>query len=468
MGFTPNGRMDPNRPDALVRAAILQWMAEAGYRSDPDSATVSSQVAWLWRWGLGRGRARILRRLARAIDRRRRKRPAVRITPPPPDTSIQTWLKAHGHVIAAVPEPARRWPDPGEVALRWVRRTLHRRVRRPESRPAVVIDPAVEAWKTRHDSGAPRMVRPSGAALTPPTRRRRHPRRVFREELEAEPLELPLPSPPISRSRGELPGIGSATGSLPAPWTPRAPAHRRSGPVRVLLFALRALRRTVRMAWRLRPVPVPVVAPQPKGPLEDDELEASLQKVLERLFDGRFQDVRHSRDLLRGVRQLLEADTDRPLEKDLAQKDEQIQMLEQKIRRLAALLKENERQRELMRSSGGAKIQFVSGVGAVDPGVKSGDPKRKVKLDLMREIRAMNREIRSEVRSMARSVPPPQASRTPPTVPAVQPSRPAQPEPVPIPEPVLVKTEFLQPPILDDGNPGSTTVEPPLDPPRAE
>jgi len=44
MGFTPNGRMDPNRPDALVRAAILQWMAEAGYRSDPDSATVSSQA----------------------------------------------------------------------------------------------------------------------------------------------------------------------------------------------------------------------------------------------------------------------------------------------------------------------------------------------------------------------------------------------------------------------------------------
>jgi hypothetical protein len=215
------------------------------------------------------------------------------------------------------------------------------------------------------------------------------------------------------------------------------------------------------MAWRLRPLPVPVVAPQPKGPLEDDELEASLQKVLERLFDGRFQDVRHSRDLLRGVRQLLEADTDRPLEKDLAQKDEQIQMLEQKIRRLAALLKENERQRELMRSSGGAKIQFVSGVGAVDPGVKSGDPKRKVKLDLMREIRAMNREIRSEVKSMARSVPDAQASRTPPTAPAVQP---AQPKPVLVPETAV----FSPSPSLEAGNPGSTTVEPPLTHPKAE
>jgi hypothetical protein len=82
-------------------------------------------------------------------------------------------------------------------------------------------------------------------------------------------------------------------------------------------------------------------------------------------------------------------------------------MLEQKIRRLAALLRENERQRELMRTTGGVKVQFVSGVGAVDPGVKSGDPKRKVKLDLMREIRSMNREIRSEVKALARSSSPP-------------------------------------------------------------
>jgi hypothetical protein len=130
--------------------------------------------------------------------------------------------------------------------------------------------------------------------------------------------------------------------------------------VRILLFGLRALRRTLRMALRLRKVPASVEAPQTPRTLEDADLESSLQKVLERLFDGRFQDVRHSRDLLRGVRQLLEADTDRPLEKDLAFKDDQIQMLEQKIRRLAALLKENERQRELMRTTGGVKLQFVS------------------------------------------------------------------------------------------------------------
>ena len=83
----------------------------------------------------------------------------------------------------------------------------------------------------------------------------------------------------------------------------------------------------------------------------------------------------------------------------------------------------------------------------------------------MREIRAMNREIRSEVRSMARSVPPPQASRTLPTDPAVQP---AQPEPTLIPVPVPVKTEYLPSPGLEDGNPGSTTVEPPLASSEAE
>jgi flagellar motility protein MotE (MotC chaperone) len=173
--------------------------------------------------------------------------------------------------------------------------------------------------------------------------------------------------------------------------------------LRIFLFSVRALRRTLRMAIRLRKAPTVVEVPQAPRTLEDADLETSLQKVLERLFDGRFKDVRHSRDLLRGVRQLLEADTDRPLEKDLALKDEQIQMLEQKIRRLAALLKENERQRELVRAAAQVKFQFVSGMGAMTPGVKSGDPKRKVKLDLMREIRALNREIRGEVKVLVRS-----------------------------------------------------------------
>jgi hypothetical protein len=64
-----------------------------------------------------------------------------------------------------------------------------------------------------------------------------------------------------------------------------------------------------------------------------------------------------------------------------------------------------------MRTTGGVKVQFVSGVGAVDPGVKSGDPKRKIKLDLMREIRAINREIRGEVKALARSSEPPTPAR---------------------------------------------------------
>ena len=377
-------------------------MMVGGYRPETDGSKASDLLRWLWKYGGLRLRFKILRSLARALERRRRKRPVLRASEtPPPDLALTAWLKAHGHVLADLSEPPRRRPDSGEIALRWLRRSIHGRLHRKSSTPVPVVDPVVEAWKTRHESGAPRMVRPSGPLLTPRTRRRKNPRRAFRDELDSELLELPQ-----RLYRGEAFPETAPTGWMPpggpARWRRASP--RQSGPVRVLLFGLRALRRTLRMALRLRKVPASVEAPQTPRTLEDADLESSLQKVLERLFDGRFQDVRHSRDLLRGVRQLLEADTDRPLEKDLALKDDQIQMLEQKIRRLAALLKENERQRELMRTTGGVKLQFVSGVGAVDPGVKSGDPKRKVKLDLMREIRG-------EVKALARSSVPPTPAR---------------------------------------------------------
>lgn len=411
MGVTPHHRLDTGRPSVLLRAALIRRMVLSGYRPETDGSSPSDLLRWLWRQGGLRLRFRILRSLAQTLERRRRKRPVLRLPEiPPPDSSLTAWLKAHGHVIADLPAPPRRRPDPGEIALRWLRRSIHARSRRKPSTPPPVVDPVLEAWKTRHESGAPRMIRPSGPLLTPRTRRRKNPRRVFRDELE---LELPEPSQrpeiPQRLHRGEPFPENAPTGWVaPVELARRRRAsNRQSGPLRVFLFGLRALRRTVRMALRLRKVPTAAEAPQTPRTLEDADLETSLQKVLERLFDGRFQDVRHSRDLLRGVRQLLEADTDRPLEKDLALKDEQIQMLEQKIRRLAALLKENERQRELMRTTGGVKVQFVSGVGAVDPGVKAGDPKRKVKLDLMREIRAMNREIRGEVKALARSSSPP-------------------------------------------------------------
>ena len=415
MGGTQHHRLESGRPTVWLRAELIRRMMVGGYRPETNGSKASDLLRWLWKYGGLRLRFKILRSLARVLERRRRKRPALRASEtPPPDLALTAWLKAHGHVIADLSKPPRRRPDSGEIALRWLRRSIHGRLHRKSSKPAPVVDPVVEAWKTRHESGAPRMVRPSGPLLTPRTRRRKNPRRAFRDELDSELLELPQrPELPQRLYRGE-----AFPETAPTGWTPpggparwRRASPRQSGPVRVLLFGLRALRRTLRMALRLRKVPASVEAPQTPRTLEDADLESSLQKVLERLFDGRFQDVRHSRDLLRGVRQLLEADTDRPLEKDLALKDDQIQMLEQKIRRLAALLKENERQRELMRTTGGVKLQFVSGVGAVDPGVKSGDPKRKVKLDLMREIRAINREIRGEVKALARSSVPPTPAR---------------------------------------------------------
>ncbi|MCX6863917.1 MAG: hypothetical protein NT050_13575, partial [Verrucomicrobia bacterium] len=376
MGGTQHHRLESGRPTVWLRAELIRRMMVGGYRPETDGSNASDLLRWLWKYGGLRLRLKILRSLARVLERRRRKRPVLRAPEtPPPDSSLTAWLKAHGHVLADMPKPPRRRPDPGEIAGRWLRRSIHGRLHRKPPLPAPVVDPVVEAWKTRHESGAPRMVRPSGPLLTPRTRRRKNPRRAFRDELESELSELPQrPEVPQRLLRGESFPETAPTGWMPpggpARW--RRASARQSGPVRILLFGLRALRRTLRMALRLRKVPASVEAPQTPRTLEDADLESSLQKVLERLFDGRFQDVRHSRDLLRGVRQLLEADTDRPLEKDLALKDDQIQMLEQKIRRLAALLKENERQRELMRTTGGVKLQFVSGVGAVDPGVKSG------------------------------------------------------------------------------------------------
>ena len=462
MGGTQHHRLDPARPSVWLRAALIRRMTVGGYRPESDGPTDSDLLRWLWKNGSRRLRLKLLRSLARVLERRRRKCPGLRAPEtPPPDLSLTAWLKAHGHVLADLPEPPRRRPDSGEIALRWVRRTIHRRLHRKQSAPVPVVDPVVEAWKTRHESGAPRMVRPSGPLLTPRTRRRKNPRRVFQDELESEWPELPQRPEPAQRlNRGEF-----VPESAPTGWTPpggparwRRASARQSGPMRILLFGLRALRRTLRMALRLRKVPTSVEAPQTPRPLEDEDLEASLQKVLERLFDGRFQDVRHSRDLLRGVRQLLEADTDRPLEKDLALKDEQIQLLEQKIRRLAALLKENERQRELMRTTGGVKVQFVSGVGVVDPGVKSGDPKRKVKLDLMREIRAINREIRGEVKALARSSEPPTPTRN---VEQVLEFLPVPPEA----QPSLVAAEPPSAELTDEASAASSSETPPFNHP---
>ena len=407
MGGTQHHRLQTARPSMQLRAALIRRMVLSGYRPETDGSSTFDLLVWLWKHGSSRLRVLILRSLAQTLERRRRKRPVLR--PPsalPTDSSMTAWLKAHGHGSVDLTAPPRRRPDPGEISLRWLRRSIHRRYRRKPPMMAAVADPVVEAWKTRHESGAARMVRPSGPLLMPRTRRRKNPRRVFRDELESELPELPLRLDSVSRQQRvevlpkRAPQVRETTAGADRS---RRTLSRQSGPLRIFLFSVRALRRTLRMAIRLRKAPTVVEVPQAPRTLEDADLETSLQKVLERLFDGRFKDVRHSRDLLRGVRQLLEADTDRPLEKDLALKDEQIQMLEQKIRRLAALLKENERQRELMRAAAQVKFQFVSGMGAMTPGVKSGDPKRKVKLDLMREIRALNREIRGEVKALVRS-----------------------------------------------------------------
>ena len=123
--------------------------------------------------------------------------------------------------------------------------------------------------------------------------------------------------------------------------------------------------------------------------------------MLDRLFQGRFQDVQHSDELLRGIRKLLEADDDPTKDEELQAKDAQIQLLEKKIRRLAALLQENERQRERMREAEAEARRQSPFQKSPTPGVKASDPNRKAKLDLMRQIREMNRQIRADIQTLS-------------------------------------------------------------------
>lgn len=106
MGVTPHQRLDPARPSVLIRAALVRRMVLGGYRPETDGSSPSDLVRWLWKQAGSGMRFRILRSLAQALERRRRKRPVVRLPEtPPPDSSLIAWLKAHGHGIADLPAP---------------------------------------------------------------------------------------------------------------------------------------------------------------------------------------------------------------------------------------------------------------------------------------------------------------------------------------------------------------------------
>ena len=331
----------------------------------------------------------------------RRLKSRARHRRPSQDLSYQIWLQNHGHVVNASQAPLRKASDPQELIWRWTRRYLLQRRRRRSAEGKPLPDNTLEVWKNHHATGGLKPSRPQPAPQTPPTRRRRRPRRAFSEELDLPLVASTEQGHPFSplwdadRIEARRRYLQTALQGVPRP-RPTA-VHRRTGFLRVLLFTLRSVRRMARVAIRGGQVPPTLVKPDP----ELDALDANVQKVLDRLFQGRFQDVQHSDELLRGIRKLLEADDDPSKDEELQAKDAQIQLLENKIRRLAALLQENERQRERMREAEAEARRQSPFQKSPIPGVKAGDPNRKAKLDLMRQIREMNRQIRADIQTLS-------------------------------------------------------------------
>ena len=322
----------------------------------------------------------------------------------PQDLSYRVWLQHHGHSVEATSISLRGDCNPEELIWRWTRRFLLRRRRATPTTHISSQDNTLEVWKTHHATGGSRPSRPEPAPQTPPTRRRRRPRRAFSEELDLPLMGTTEQGHPFSplwdaeRIEARRKYLQTALQGVPRP-RPNV-VHRRTGFQRVLLFSFRSLRRVARVAFRGSQVPE--IRSLPNSEL--DALETNVQKVLDRLFQGRFQDVQHSDELLRGIRKLLETDSDSNRDEELQAKDAQIQLLENKIRRLAALLQENERQREKMREAEAEARRQSPFQKAPTPGVKANDPNRKAKLDLMRQIREMNRQIRTDIQNLS---PPP-------------------------------------------------------------
>jgi hypothetical protein len=132
-----------------------------------------------------------------------------------------------------------------------------------------------------------------------------------------------------------------------------------------------------------------------------EPLDTEVEKVLAALLKEGGKDLKHGGELRRSIRRLLELDGDSGRDQELEAKDAQIQLLEGKIRRLAALLEENERERERMRLGRSQATSKPQGAPKPDARAKADDPNRKAMLGMMLQIREMNRQIRADIRNLS-------------------------------------------------------------------
>lgn len=321
-----------------------------------------------------------------------------RRTRPPRDHSYEVWLRNHGHgddVLRTQPHAA---SDPQKLLWRWTRRFLLKRRRTSGADRPGTTDPTLEVWRLHHSGGTAPLLRPPVSHDIPPTRSGPRQRRVFSHELsEVGPgrasttLFLERPYPALAGD------AAPETVGTTAP-EPRFPArHRVSGGLRLIRFIFRSIRRLIRPSRPTLPMPTPSSEPG----AETEPLDTEVEKVLAALLKEGGKDLKHGGELRRSIRRLLELDGDSGRDQELEAKDAQIQLLEGKIRRLAALLEENERERERMRLGRSQATSKPQGAPKTDARAKADDPNRKAMLGMMLQIREMNRQIRADIRNLS-------------------------------------------------------------------
>ncbi len=130
-----------------------------------------------------------------------------------------------------------------------------------------------------------------------------------------------------------------------------------------------------------------------------DEIEQKFKRLLEHsIAEGRVV-ASLEEELRKVIATVFDQERARIREQEMKAQNEKIQLLESKIKRLSTSLEDTERQRDEM--SEWAKMMEAQGGGALrnvfSAGMKDGDPNKKRKLALMKEILDINRAIRKDL-----------------------------------------------------------------------
>ena len=330
--------------------------------------------------------------LYRRLGARNRRAPAPR------DLSYEVWLRNHGHGEPGTRKQSTSSSDRQKVLWRWTRRFIFKRRRTFGTAGANPGESALAVWRMHHSGGDTQSLRPTPIHQTPPTRRHLRHRRFFTQELAdlgSEESSMPaVPRVPLSAVGTRRRGAATRPGRRAAKEATPTTRQRGSGWLRLIRFAFRSLRRLKTSRARALPSvePKPAPAPQPSDPLESE-----VQTVLSALLRDGGTATRHSGELQRSVRKLLEIDGNATGEQGAPARDPQVDLLEGKIRRLAGLLERSEKERKKLISAQEEAVREHQPTSRRTAPRKDKDPNRKMMLGMMLQIREINRQIRTDI-----------------------------------------------------------------------